>query len=163
MRRPADLRERRRGRKSLERHRQRIDGSARRSRCAGLYRPGAVRCACGGSAAGADSRARRQWRASARFFTPVMEQLLSGLGGKSDWITGSASRVLPASVTVVDDPGAKEFQGTATDRRLCRRRRRRPRAKDYPGGKRHAEKCCDVAPARARFRSSPTATGAPHF
>jgi TldD protein len=46
-------------------------------------------------------------------FTPVMEQLLSGLGGKSDWITRIGARVLPASVTVVDDPSAKEFQGTA--------------------------------------------------
>ena len=45
-------------------------------------------------------------------FTPVMEQLLSGLGGKSDWITRIGARVLPASVTVTDDPGAKEFQGT---------------------------------------------------
>ena len=45
-------------------------------------------------------------------FTPVMEQLLSGLGGKSDWITRIGARVLPASVTVVDDPTAKEFQGT---------------------------------------------------
>jgi hypothetical protein len=45
-------------------------------------------------------------------FTPVMEQLLSGLGGKSDWLTRVGARVLPASVTVVDDPGAKEFQGT---------------------------------------------------
>jgi TldD protein len=44
-------------------------------------------------------------------FTPVMEQLLSGLGGKSDWITRIGARVLPASVTVVDDPGAKEFHG----------------------------------------------------
>jgi TldD protein len=45
-------------------------------------------------------------------FTPVVEQLLSGLGGKSDWITRIGARVLPASVSVVDDPGAKEFQGT---------------------------------------------------
>ncbi len=44
-------------------------------------------------------------------FTPVMEQLLSGLGGKSDWITRIGARVLPTSVTVVDDPGAKEFHG----------------------------------------------------
>jgi TldD protein len=44
-------------------------------------------------------------------FTPVMEQLLSGLGGKSDWITRIGARVLPASVTVVDDPLTKEFQG----------------------------------------------------
>jgi predicted Zn-dependent protease len=45
-------------------------------------------------------------------FTPVMEQLLSGLGGKSDWLTRIGARVLPASVTLVDDPSAKEFQGT---------------------------------------------------
>jgi len=45
-------------------------------------------------------------------FTPVMEQLLNGLGGKSDWISRIGARVLPASVTVVDDPSAKEFHGT---------------------------------------------------
>jgi predicted Zn-dependent protease len=45
-------------------------------------------------------------------FTPVMEQMLSGLGGKSDWVTRIGARVLPTSVTVVDDPSAKEFKGT---------------------------------------------------
>ncbi len=45
-------------------------------------------------------------------FSPVMEQLLSGLGGKSDWVTRLGARVLPASVSVVDDPGAQEFNGT---------------------------------------------------
>jgi predicted Zn-dependent protease len=45
-------------------------------------------------------------------FTPVMEQLLSGLGGKSDWVGRLGARVMPASVTLVDDPGAKEFSGT---------------------------------------------------
>jgi TldD protein len=45
-------------------------------------------------------------------FSPVMEQLLSGLGGKSDWVTRVSARVLPASVSLVDDPGAKEFGGT---------------------------------------------------
>jgi TldD protein len=44
-------------------------------------------------------------------FTPVMEQLLSGLGGKSDWVTRLGARVLPATVTLVDDPGAKDFNG----------------------------------------------------
>jgi TldD protein len=44
-------------------------------------------------------------------FTPVMEQLLSGLGGKSDWVGRLGARVLPASVTLVDDPGAREFNG----------------------------------------------------
>jgi len=45
-------------------------------------------------------------------FTPIMEQLLTGLGGKSDWVGKLGTRVLPASVTLVDDPGAKEFRGT---------------------------------------------------
>jgi TldD protein len=45
-------------------------------------------------------------------FTPVMEQLLTGLGGKSDWVGRMGARVLPASVSLVDDPSAKEFHGT---------------------------------------------------
>ena len=45
-------------------------------------------------------------------FTPVMEQMLNGLGGKSDWVTRLGARVLPTSVTIVDDPTAKEFKGT---------------------------------------------------
>ena len=44
-------------------------------------------------------------------FTPVMEQMLSGLGGKSDWVGRLGSRVLPLSVSLVDDPGAKDFNG----------------------------------------------------
>jgi TldD protein len=44
-------------------------------------------------------------------FQPVVEQLLSGLGGKSDWVGKIGARVLPPSVTLVDDPGAKEFHG----------------------------------------------------
>jgi TldD protein len=44
-------------------------------------------------------------------FQPVVEQLLSGLGGKSDWVGRIGARVLPPSVTLVDDPGAKEFHG----------------------------------------------------
>src|SRR6516225_10842496 len=46
-------------------------------------------------------------------FSPVMEQMLSGLGGKSDWVGRMGARVLPPGVTLVDDPGAKEFKGTA--------------------------------------------------
>jgi TldD protein len=45
-------------------------------------------------------------------FQPVVEQMLSGLGGKSDWSGRIGSRVLPASVSLVDDPGAKEFHGS---------------------------------------------------
>jgi predicted Zn-dependent protease len=44
-------------------------------------------------------------------FTPVMEQMLNGLGGKSDWIGRLGARVFPASASLVDDPGAKEFNG----------------------------------------------------
>jgi TldD protein len=44
-------------------------------------------------------------------FQPVVEQLLSGLGGKSDWAGRIGARVLPSSVTIADDPGAKEFHG----------------------------------------------------
>jgi predicted Zn-dependent protease len=45
-------------------------------------------------------------------FTPVMEQLLTGLGGKSDWVGRMGARVLPAGVSLTDDPGAREFHGT---------------------------------------------------
>jgi TldD protein len=45
-------------------------------------------------------------------FTPVMEQLLTGLGGKSDWVGRMGARVLPGTVSLVDDPSAKEFHGT---------------------------------------------------
>ncbi|MGC1483595.1 MAG: metallopeptidase TldD-related protein [Candidatus Acidiferrum sp.] len=45
-------------------------------------------------------------------FTPVMEQLLTGLGGRSDWVGRMGARVLPTNVSLVDDPAAKEFHGT---------------------------------------------------
>jgi TldD protein len=45
-------------------------------------------------------------------FSPVMEQMLGNLGGKSDWVGRLGARVLPASVSLVDDPGAKDFHGT---------------------------------------------------
>jgi predicted Zn-dependent protease len=45
-------------------------------------------------------------------FTPVMDQLLSGLGGKSDWVGRIGARVLPPSVTLLDDPDAKDFNGS---------------------------------------------------
>ena len=44
-------------------------------------------------------------------FAPVMEQLLNSLGGKSDWVGRLGARVLPASVTLVDDPIAKDSRG----------------------------------------------------
>jgi TldD protein len=45
-------------------------------------------------------------------FTPVVDQLLTGLGGRSDWVGRMGARVLPTSVSLVDDPTAKEFHGT---------------------------------------------------
>ena len=45
-------------------------------------------------------------------FQPVVEQMLSGLGGKSDWSGRIGSRVLPTTVSVIDNPAAKEFHGT---------------------------------------------------
>ncbi len=45
-------------------------------------------------------------------FSPVMEQLLGNLGGKSDWVGRLGARVLPTGVSVADDPGAKDFHGT---------------------------------------------------
>jgi TldD protein len=44
-------------------------------------------------------------------FQPVVEQLMGNLGGKSDWAGRIGARVLPPSVSVVDDPAAKEFHG----------------------------------------------------
>src|SRR5258708_37778267 len=44
-------------------------------------------------------------------FQPVVEQMLSGLGGKSDWTGRIGSRVLPPTVRLIDDPGAKDYHG----------------------------------------------------
>ncbi len=44
-------------------------------------------------------------------FQPVVEQMLSGLGGKSDWSGRIGSRVLPPAVSLLDDPSAKNFHG----------------------------------------------------
>jgi TldD protein len=45
-------------------------------------------------------------------FQPVMEQLMGNLGGKSDWSGRVGARVLPPSVSLIDDPGAKDFHGS---------------------------------------------------
>jgi len=46
-------------------------------------------------------------------FQPVVEQLMSSLGGRSEWSGKVGSRVLPASVSLVDDPGAKDYKGSS--------------------------------------------------
>ncbi len=45
-------------------------------------------------------------------FRPVMEQFLSNIGGKSDWVGRLNARVMPTSVTIVDDPAATDYNGT---------------------------------------------------
>src|SRR5262249_3879918 len=45
-------------------------------------------------------------------FQPIVEQLMGNLGGKSEWVGRLGARVMPPSVTLLDDPGAKEFHGT---------------------------------------------------
>lgn len=45
-------------------------------------------------------------------FQPVVDQLMSSLGARSDWSGKIESRVLPATVTLVDDPLLKDYKGT---------------------------------------------------
>jgi predicted Zn-dependent protease len=45
-------------------------------------------------------------------FQPVVDQLMSSLGARSDWTGKMDSRVLPASVSLVDDPLLKDYRGT---------------------------------------------------
>lgn len=45
-------------------------------------------------------------------FQPVVDQLMSSLGARSDWTGKIDSRVLPLSVSLVDDPSLKEYKGT---------------------------------------------------
>ncbi|HEX3120987.1 MAG TPA: metallopeptidase TldD-related protein [Candidatus Acidoferrum sp.] len=45
-------------------------------------------------------------------FQPIFEQMLGNLGGKSDWTGRIGARVLPTSVSLVDDPDAKDYKGT---------------------------------------------------
>jgi len=45
-------------------------------------------------------------------FQPVVDQLMSSLGARSDWSGKVGVRVLPATVNLIDDPLAKDFKGT---------------------------------------------------
>jgi TldD protein len=45
-------------------------------------------------------------------FQPVVDQLMSSLGARSDWSGKIDSRVLPISVSLVDDPLLKDYKGT---------------------------------------------------
>jgi TldD protein len=45
-------------------------------------------------------------------FQPVVEQLMSSLGARSDWSGKMDVRVLPSTVTLIDDPSAKDYKST---------------------------------------------------
>jgi len=45
-------------------------------------------------------------------FQPVVDQLMSSLGGRSDWNGKIGSRVLPAAASLIDDPLLKDYKGT---------------------------------------------------
>jgi TldD protein len=45
-------------------------------------------------------------------FQPVVDQLMSSLGARSDWSGKLNSRVLPNTVSLTDDPSAKDYKGT---------------------------------------------------
>lgn len=45
-------------------------------------------------------------------FQPVVDQLMNSLGAHSEWSGKVNSRVLPQTVSLVDDPFAKDFKGT---------------------------------------------------
>jgi predicted Zn-dependent protease len=42
---------------------------------------------------------------------PMIDQMMERLGGRSEWMGRANTRVLPAGVTLRDDPTAKEFKG----------------------------------------------------
>jgi len=46
-------------------------------------------------------------------FQPVVDQLMNSLGARSDWTGKNDVRVLPPTVTLIDDPSAKDYKGTA--------------------------------------------------
>jgi TldD protein len=45
-------------------------------------------------------------------FQPVVDQLMNSLGARGDWTGKVDVRVLPPTVTLVDDPSAKDYKGT---------------------------------------------------
>jgi TldD protein len=45
-------------------------------------------------------------------FQPVVDQLMNSLGARSDWTGKVDVRVLPATVTLIDDPSATNYKGT---------------------------------------------------
>ena len=45
-------------------------------------------------------------------FQPIVDQLMNNLGARSDWSGKMDVRVLPPTVTLTDDPTAKDYKGT---------------------------------------------------
>ncbi len=77
------------------------------------------------------------------------DQTMESLGGRSDWMNRSGQRVLPAAVSLVDDPTVKDFQGQKLIGSYGVDQEGVQRAKSGAGGKRHAASIADVAAARA--------------
>jgi TldD protein len=44
-------------------------------------------------------------------FQPVVDQLMNSLGARSDWTGKINARVMPNTVTLIDDPTAKDYKG----------------------------------------------------
>ena len=42
---------------------------------------------------------------------PMFEQIMNTMGGHSDWVGRVGARVLPAGISLVDDPAARAYQG----------------------------------------------------
>src|SRR6266576_2605467 len=62
-----------------------------------------------------DGKTRAPSRDTQSLFPPSPLSICSitGLGGKSDWVSRLGARVLPSGASVVDDPSAKDFSGVS--------------------------------------------------
>ena len=91
------------------------------------------------------------------------EQMMQALGGRSDWRGRIGQRVLPADVDLIDDPTAQQFQGQDLigSYQVDQEGVRAQKVAIVQEGLLKA--VADVAPARAGFRSTPTATAASTF
>ena len=67
---------------------------------------------------------------------PAFDEMMERMGGRSEWSGRVGTRVLPANVSLVDDPTMKDFSSAAADRRLRDRRRgrKRPARRDRENG-----------------------------
>ena len=83
---------------------------------------------------------------------PRFDQMQQSLGGRSEWSGRMGQRVMPAGVSVTDDPTAKDFQGQELIGSLRRGSGRRQSGARRAGRGRPAAGPADVAPARSGAR-----------